>query len=164
MACPATVPITMADVRAEHGGTTSNKLSDYVRGGAFVPNIPVNNSVPTSVPITLSQLCGSQAAPLVATLSPTYLYKSRVGDGYVQTANCTVSVTGSKGTLSYSWVFVSGSNLAYCDTPSASATFFWTDQLAAARPIFTSYWKCTVTDSIRGSVDSDQIEVVLERL
>lgn len=43
-----------ADIQAEFGGSNPTSLSEYYRGGAYVPNHPNNTSIPTSGAIKLS--------------------------------------------------------------------------------------------------------------
>lgn len=63
MALPLTGPISLSMIQAEFGGPTPVRLSNYYRGGAYVPNTPANSAVPTSGPISLSNFYGAAAAP-----------------------------------------------------------------------------------------------------
>lgn len=47
--------ISMANLAAEFGGTVPRSLHQFYRGGALVPNVAVNNNVPTSGAISLGQ-------------------------------------------------------------------------------------------------------------
>jgi hypothetical protein len=161
MALPATPPISMAQVRAEFGGTTSTPLSAYVRGGAYVPNTPANSGVPTSTPIRLAQLCGATAlGPLTATASPLSLYGTRATPGTATTPSCTCAVANSVGSLSYSWVRVSGDTGINVSGAIASVTFSGT--VNNTTPYRSGTWRCDVTDSVRGAVSSNTITVELE--
>lgn len=51
--------ISITDVVNEFGGSVPHSLSEYYRGGAFVPNVTVNNGVPVSGPISMSSFYGS---------------------------------------------------------------------------------------------------------
>lgn len=159
MACPSSYPITLADVRAEFGGAVGTSLGAYVRGGAYVPNIGANASVPTSVPITLGNMLGSTAAVYGATLSPTYLSKVRVGTGIVDSNPCTTTVTGSAGSLTYLWTKVSGGAITINNATSATTTFRANFISLGSR---TAYFKCTVTDSILGTTSTSNVQVDLE--
>ncbi len=64
MTFPAGPPVSFTDLRAEFGGTVANDLGDYVRGGAFVPDVAQNAGVPTSPPISLGDFYGSVAEVL----------------------------------------------------------------------------------------------------
>ena len=63
--------ISINDLRNEFGDTPGqDSLSEYYRGGAYVPNIPQNNNVPTSGQISLSNFYGAQDGyPLNITIS-----------------------------------------------------------------------------------------------
>lgn len=61
---PKTVaPISLkSDVQAFFGGDTSlekPKLTDYLKGGSYVPNIAQNSGVPSALPLGLTDLLGS---------------------------------------------------------------------------------------------------------
>ena len=59
MALPGSGVITLNDLKTEFGGPTSPSLSDYYRGGTYVPNISANSAVPTSGAISLSNFYGA---------------------------------------------------------------------------------------------------------
>lgn len=63
MAIPLTGPISLSMIQAEFGGPIPARLSDYYRGGLYVPDTPENASVPTSGPISMSNFYGASAAP-----------------------------------------------------------------------------------------------------
>lgn len=44
---PTSGPIGFEQIRAAFNGPTPFKLSDYYRGGKYVPDIPENASIPT---------------------------------------------------------------------------------------------------------------------
>ncbi len=161
MACPASPPITMAQVLAEHGGTTSTKLSAYIRGGSFVPNIGANSGVPTSVPIKLSQLCGSQhSAGLSASASPSSLYKAKTTPGSAVSGASTVTVSGSTGTVTWLWTRVSGDAVIGCSNTTSNAPT-WSATVNAINPSRVAVWKCKVTDS-SGFVYTNNVTITLE--
>lgn len=66
MAIPLTGPISLSMIQAEFGGPMPARLSDYYRGGLYVPDTPENASVPTSGPISMSNFYGASAAPPVS--------------------------------------------------------------------------------------------------
>lgn len=160
MTLPATPPITMAQVRAEFGGTAGvTKLSAYVRGGAYVPNIAANSSVPTSVPIRLNQLCGATSYYAVA--APASLYKDRNTAGVVTTTpNCVVTVTGSAGSITRSWTRVSGST-AITISSSTGSSVTWSASVSAVNNYYTATWKCTVTDTVKGVTVTNNVVIEL---
>jgi hypothetical protein len=161
MTTPASPPITMAQVRAEFGGTAGvTKLSAYVRGGAYVPNTGTNAGVPTSVPIRLNQLCGASAWALTASASPSTLYATRATAGTVVSGHSTVSYSGNSGAVSYLWSRVSGDAAIACSsTTNFSPT--WSASVGPANPSRVAIWRCQVTDSV-GSVFTNTVTITLE--
>lgn len=55
--------ITIDDLRTEFSATSTRGLSDFYRGGAFVPDTPANAGVPTAGQIQLSDFYGADATP-----------------------------------------------------------------------------------------------------
>ena len=53
MALPGSGAISLAMIQAEFGGPIPIVLNNYYRGGAYVPNTPVNAGIPTSGAITI---------------------------------------------------------------------------------------------------------------
>ena len=51
--------ISLQDIVDEFGGTGQHGLSEYYRGGGFVPDITENNTIPRSGPITLEDFYGT---------------------------------------------------------------------------------------------------------
>lgn len=166
MPLPASPPITMAQVRAEFGGTAGvTKLAAYVRGGAYVPNTGTNAGVPTSVPIRLNQLCGASALVLAASASPTSVYGAYVpppaGTHTATSTSTTCTVTGSAGSLTYNWNRVSGDATTVANSSGSSSTTF-SASVNAVNNLRSSVWRCTVTDSVLGVVQSNNVNVTLE--
>lgn len=58
MAVPSS-NIDFSDLQTEFGGSSPISLTEYYRGGAYVPNITANAAVPTSGAISLSQFAGA---------------------------------------------------------------------------------------------------------
>jgi hypothetical protein len=54
MTLQASGDITLKDIQAEFGGANPISLSEYYRGGAYVVNQSINNNIPTSGSIQLS--------------------------------------------------------------------------------------------------------------
>lgn len=163
MTLPASPPITMANVRAEFGGTAgTTKLSAYVRGGAYVPNIAANSGVPTSVPIRLNQLCGATkttGSALAVSLSTGYVNKISATPATLTTAAVTATATGGSGTKTYAWTRVSG-DTGITATSSSSATTAFSGTVNKTTPIRDAVFRCTVTDA-SGSAYAD-VSVHLE--
>ena len=60
MAVRSSIPVSLvADIVGEFGGSTPHSLTEYYRGGSLVPNITVNNGVPTSGAISLTDFFGA---------------------------------------------------------------------------------------------------------
>lgn len=60
--------ISINDLATQFGGTTPHSMNEYYKGGANVPNISVNASVPTSGQISLDNFYGAAAStPLTFT-------------------------------------------------------------------------------------------------
>lgn len=70
MVLPASGTITLGNLRTEFGGTAPDKMSEFYRGGGFVPDVATNAAVPTSGRITLKQFYGTQK--IVRPTSPSY--------------------------------------------------------------------------------------------
>jgi len=59
MALPTSGQISLNDIKNEFGGSSSNiYISNYYRGGSYVPNTSVNNSIPTSGTVYFSYYYG----------------------------------------------------------------------------------------------------------
>ncbi len=67
--------ITIDDLRTEFGATSTRGLSDFYRGGAFVPDTPANAGVPTAGQIQLSDFYGADSAP-AGGATPLFAYKT----------------------------------------------------------------------------------------
>jgi hypothetical protein len=52
--------VSILSVANEFGGTVPHSMSEYYRGGGRVPNSSINNAVPVSGPISLSNFYGSR--------------------------------------------------------------------------------------------------------
>lgn len=57
--------ITLLDIQTEFGGSNPISINEYYRGGGLVPNISINNSIPTSGQISLSDFYGATAADII---------------------------------------------------------------------------------------------------
>lgn len=65
MAIKSSGAITIQDIANEFGGNTPHSLGEYYRGGGLVPNVPLNNNIPTSGAISLDDFYGAANATLV---------------------------------------------------------------------------------------------------
>jgi hypothetical protein len=48
-----------SEIQAEFGGTAPINISEYYRGGAYVPNVAINNAIPTGGAIAVSNFYGA---------------------------------------------------------------------------------------------------------
>lgn len=78
----------MRDIVAEFGGAAPYRLSDYYRGGAFVPDTPANANIPTSGRIRFSDFYGASKIAAI----------SFVGAGELTFNNAAASVSWPTGT------------------------------------------------------------------
>lgn len=110
MALQSSGTISLANVQSEFGGSNPISISEYYRGGAEVPNVSINNSIPTSGAISLSNFYGgTNLLPYVS------------GTHYVSNGSATGSLTSAYGSWSlhntvwdyqqsgYIWTFTVGS-------------------------------------------------------
>jgi len=116
-------PLKLSEVKAEFGGATNPKLSDYLRGGSYVPNINPNSGVDSSLPINLLSLLGS-LVPLneytvtVGISGNNYGY-GVAGYGSLATIKNTMSPWGAIATISWN---NSNENITLVVTSAASIT------------------------------------------
>lgn len=87
MPLPSSGPISFSDIQSQFGGTNPISLSEYYRGGGFVTNTGVNNSIPTSGAISVGNFYNTYGrVPISITISANTTnydaYASRTG-GYV---------------------------------------------------------------------------------
>lgn len=104
-------PATMSSVYAEFGAPAGTPLSAFLRGGSYVPNVAANAAVPTSLPISLSQLAGAVKYIPISLSGPTSVLGETFGlpttqQTYSNPANYTVS--GGNPGPSISWSYISG--------------------------------------------------------
>ena len=110
MALQSSGTISLANVQSEFGGSNPISMSEYYRGGSEVPNVSINNSIPTSGAISLSNFYGgTNLLPFVS------------GTHYVSNGSATGSLTSAHGSWSlhntvwdfqqsgYIWTFTVGS-------------------------------------------------------
>lgn len=65
MAIKTSGPISIQDIVNEFGGNTPHSLNEYYRGGGLVPDVSLNNNVPTSGTISLEDFYGATNATFV---------------------------------------------------------------------------------------------------
>lgn len=59
MALPASGTISLSDIQTTMGGSNPISLTEYYRGGTYVPNITANNAIPTSGTISITDFYGA---------------------------------------------------------------------------------------------------------
>lgn len=104
-------PVSLGDVGDFFGRRTSGNthLSDYVKGGAYVPTLSENSGVPTGLPIALSNLTGSY----------TSIYFKIPPEDYMGS----VDTTSSGKTLVASWGYPGDYYMGFSDTIAAELEF-----------------------------------------
>ena len=70
MALQTSPPISLNDIKAEFGATGARSLTEFYRGGPFVPNIPENSGVPTSGAISLLDFLASSLPAVCGRVCP----------------------------------------------------------------------------------------------
>lgn len=65
MAIKTSGSLSIQDIVNEFGGSSPHSLGEYYRGGGLVPDVPLNNNVPTSGAISLDDFYGAANATLV---------------------------------------------------------------------------------------------------
>lgn len=105
--------ISLSDIQTEFGGSSPTSLSEYYRGGSNVINTSVNNSIPTSGAISLTDFYGTQNV-----LASSF---TRIGTA----GNASINL--QKAADPYRWVFIvmqdmQGPQLSTLSTPSANGS------------------------------------------
>ena len=87
MAIPTSGSIALTALQTEFGGSNPIGINEYYRGGGLVPNSSVNNNIPTSGAISLSNFYGGQNRNTISiTISSNtnnYNLFSNLGGGYI---------------------------------------------------------------------------------
>lgn len=150
MTLPTSGNLSLADIIAEFGAPANTKLSQLVRGGAYVPDTPANAGVPTAVPISLRDFLGASAVSIVVSSSPANVYvynNSSNPGGVLLSGGVTITATGGSGTYTYTWVFVSGDagiSRVSSGTPSGKVSTWSANVLNGATR--SALWKVQVND------------------
>lgn len=85
MALQSSGQITIANIVTEFGGAAPHNLTEYYRGGAYVPDGPAGNaSIPTSGQITLKDFYGAAASTVVTVTEGTVVVFNYASWGYVR--------------------------------------------------------------------------------
>ena len=78
MPLPLNGPISAQMIQAEFGGPLPFKLSNYYRGGAYVPNTSANAAIPTSGPLAFSMFYGASAGSQSAPAEPALWFSPQI--------------------------------------------------------------------------------------
>lgn len=65
MTLPLSGPLSLQDIRNEFGGTPEDQLTEYYRGGAYVPDVPLNVNIPKTGTIQIDDFYGSVKTTVV---------------------------------------------------------------------------------------------------
>jgi len=107
-------PISLGDIQTEFGGASPTSISEYYKGGTYVPNTATNSGVPTSGTISLGDFYGASAAGTTPTYSVTA--PASINEGSSDTISVTTTNVAN-GTTLYWTVTPSG------DFATASGSF-----------------------------------------
>lgn len=149
MALPTSPPISLNQIKTEFGATGTRSLTEFYRGGAYVPNISANSGVPTSGTISLLDFLGAtNYTPHTATAAPTSLTGSALtvvpSITIRTTSGSTVTASPSGRTYTYAWQRVSGSTAISAETPNSSASYF--RATVPSGQTLSATWRCAVSD------------------
>jgi hypothetical protein len=112
----------LSDVIAEFLAPVGTRLSQFLRGGAYVPDVPQNAAVPSALPISLKQLVGAvRWIPHSATIVPNPSEKSGDRPVTLQEAFTCHPVNGT-GPFTYAWSQATSGGPLIIESPSAQTT------------------------------------------
>lgn len=106
MALQSSGAISLSDLQTEFGGSNPISLSEYYRGGAYVPDTPTNSGVPTSGAISLSDFYGAADSLPALTSGTVGLYTYNAS--WINTAATTWQTVVTK-----TFVYTTNSTLQY---------------------------------------------------
>ena len=107
MALPSSGTLSINDIVGEFGGSAPHSLSEYYRGGNFVPNSSLNSNIPTSGQIKISNFYGAanQIWDTTVTVGKVTFFGNINAYGYI-------TIGGSGGSVSDGTVdFLGGATL-----------------------------------------------------
>ena len=64
----------LSEIQAEYGGSAPINISEYYRGGPYVPNVSINNSIPDAGAIKISQFYGTANLMIIRYVVPAGTY------------------------------------------------------------------------------------------
>lgn len=138
-------PATLESVYTEFGAPQGTGLSAFLKGGAYVPNTSANASVPTALPIQLSQLAGAvKYVNVSASMSPTSIGSScKLSQEPWTIGTAHAIASGGTGSYTYTWSQQSGSTQIAGSPSGAFCTFSIS---GAGVSTYNAVWQCVVSD------------------
>ena len=112
MAMQTSGEISIQDLKIFFGAGATRGMSDFYRGGTFVPNISANSGIPTSGQIALSDFYGSQAQRTV-TVSPTSQSANGTGSSHTWNPVTVTYAGGIPSSVVWSFAVTSGGTFSY---------------------------------------------------
>ena len=112
MAMQTSGEISIQDLKIFFGAGGTRGMSDFYRGGTFVPDISANSGIPTSGEIALSDFYGSQAQRTV-TVSPTSQGGNGTGSSYTWNPVTVTYTGGIPSSVVWSFSFTNGGTFSY---------------------------------------------------
>ena len=113
MALPTNPPISLSQIQAEFGAPSTTGITDFRRGGAYVPDTPANAGVPASGDIGLLHLLGAtKTTPLVLSVTggTRETFAPEPAPSQIPMSSIMVaSVSGGTPPYTFTWSRVSGS-------------------------------------------------------
>jgi len=146
---------------ASISGTTATYTPDSGFSGSDSFTYTASGPGGTSSPATVSVSVGS---PLGVSLNQTYWsWYEYLSQSPSISSNIVASASGGAGGYSYAWQYVSG-DTAMSATNASSASTGWTRSPTptANNQIYTSTWRCKITDSAGTVVYSSNVSVTFE--
>lgn len=153
MTLPASPPITMAQICAEFGVAGTTPLNSFLRGGGIVPNNAGNAGVPTTLPISMAQLCGAGAYTPMVVSANNVSGNSWPGSNVIF-GSSTSSVTGGQAPFTIAWTLVSGSTFTINSPSSAGTSFTRAGNPPQNSPVSGTY-RATYTDATAATAFKD---------
>jgi len=89
--------ISILNLKTEFSGPTPSALTDYYRGGTYVPDTTANAGIPTSGKVSLTNFYG--ASVFTASLSGTFNFVTGAALVDLVTSTTSITVNISSGTL-----------------------------------------------------------------
>lgn len=167
MALPTSPPISLNQIKTEFGATGSRALTEFYRGGSFVPNTPANSSVPSSGSISLLDFLGASnytAPTATATGASGEMQMGPPGDPFANVTTFSPAVcaaSGGTGSFSYLWQRVSGDTAITIVGAGTSASAHFQTLALPRNSTRTATWRCRVTDGVT-TVYSNNVTIRLD--